>query len=166
MTALQKFNGGLTLTDTALAQHQHTLTVDVHQYAVAGNFGSKGHVQKLNDMAGGIHRIHLGTQQGTTVLLCHLHHLFKHFQITGDDQGRKLIAHQTVEHAGTLANVHAGQVLHLALSENLQALIVKIVIEAHKLQRRTKGIAHGNNSSVIICAFIEDLHVKGLDQFL
>ena len=100
------------------------------------------------------------------MLLCHLHHLFKHFQITGDDQGRKFIAHQAVEHAGTLANVHAGQILHLALSENLQTFIVKIVIEAHQLQRGTKGIAHGNNSSVIICAFIEDLHVKGLDQFL
>ena len=166
MAALEKLNGGLALADAAVAQDQHTLTVNVHQHAVAGDLGRQGVIEIVNDMTGGVHRITAGAQQGAAMLLGHLQQLVEHLQIAGDDHGREAVAHQAVKDPRPLLGGHAGEKAHLAFPQDQQALGVEIIVKPHQLQGRTEHVRHGDDAGVIVAALAEDLHMKVFRQLL
>ena len=100
------------------------------------------------------------------MLVCHLHQLWRRLHISGDDHGGERIAQQLVEYPRPLSLRHPLQKLHFAPSQNLQALIVKIIVKTHQLQGRSVHIRNGHNGVVKIPALVQDLHVEGLHHIL
>ena len=164
MTALEQLNGRLTFADTAVAKDQHTLAVNIHQHAVAGDLGRQCIVEIVNDMTGGVYRITCSTQQGTAMLLGHFQQFREYLQIAGDDHGGKAVAHQAVKHPCPFLCGHAGKKAHLALAQDQKPLGVKIIIKPHQLQRRTEHIRNGDHAGVIVTALAENFHMKVFRQ--
>ena len=119
-------------------------------------------VQIVDELAGDIHRGLRRAQQRAVVLLRHLHQLRRGLHVPGNDQRRERVTQQLVEYAGALRLRHPVEIAHLAPSQNLQALVVKIVVKAHQLQGRPVHVRNGHNGVVKIPALVEDLHTEDL----
>ena len=164
VAALQQLDGRFALADAGFPQQQHALSVDIHQHAVAGDLRSQRPVQVVDDLAGQLHGVQLGTQQRAAVLPGNLQQLGEDLHVPGDDEGRYLAAQQIVEHPAAVLQLHGLEEGHLGLAEHLQALGLEVVVKAHQLQGRAIHIGNAHRALVIVAAPAHDLHIKILHQ--
>ena len=106
VATLDELHGSFALADAAFADEQHTLAVDLHEHAVAGDPGGQGTGQigddGRNDGAGGGG----GAQNGDVVLFCHFQTFGTGDQVTGGDEGRDLEAEEPVIDVEPLGGAH------------------------------------------------------------
>ena len=155
MATLDQLNGGLRLTDAAVAQQEQTLAVDLHQHAVTGDTGAQVVVQ------GGDHGGHqragllLGAQYGHAHPLGGLQHLLK-------DGGARGVHHGYGAHfhvAGDVTAAHLGrQGLHVAMlgvADDLNTGGVEDLKEARQSQTGTADLGGGDHDLIEILGGVD-----------
>ena len=164
VSSLDQLNGGLALTDAAVAKDQHTLSVDLHKHAVAGDTGSEVGVQIGNDRRHECAGALLGAKQGDGVLLGKGHHFIKAGQIGGQNQCHGLQTEEALQSFDSLLVGKLGKILMLHASDQLDSVGLKHFRKARNRQSRSVQLGAADLDIFPVLGQGDDLQLKLTDD--
>ena len=136
VSALDKLDGGLALSDSAVAEQQHSLAVHLDEHAVPR------YPLRKADPEEGYQARHefgcplLGAQERNGVFLRRLEKFGEHLETRGDDNGDRLLRHEAHDVAALFFMVERGEVCVLAAPDELDALRVEMTEKAGESKSR------------------------------
>ena len=162
---LHQLHGGLTLAHAGLPHEEDPLSVDIHQHAVAGDAGRQIGLQRRNDVAhehaGGVR----AAEDGSVILLGHLHTLGEGLNLPGNNQGRNVLGEQQFEALPPLLGGQPLQIGGLDAANHLEPLGVKVVEKSGELQARPVHVLRPDRHILVPRPAPQDLQAKFLNQF-
>ena len=156
VTALDELERRLALADAAVACDEHALAEHLDEHAVLRQ--ARGEIaRERGDEVGHEFRGVLAHEKEVAVVLFrHFQALRKRVHAVADDKADDVIAHERLKPLAPLRGCERLEKRALDAADDLQALGVKIVVEAGKLQPRPVDIGRADRARVVIGGGVQD----------
>ena len=145
VAALDKLNGGFTLTNAAVTEKQDTLAVNLNENTVAGDARGKLDIQIRDQGGHKFARAFLGRKDRHIVLVGKGKIVLGEGKPRGYDHRLRLGGQEAIHAEMALLVPHAVQIIHFGLTEDLDALGLVIIEKSRKLKPRAVDTRHGDH---------------------
>ena len=144
VTSFDQFNGGFTLTNTAISQQKNTFAVNFNKTAVACDARGEVVVQRGNQTCHNFACFQLCAQNRHADFFCTFDSGGIYGQVCGVNDGNGLGIHQLLQHYALCAGLKRIQILRLRLADELNAFGFEYLIKSRKRKPRAVDLGRGN----------------------